>query len=31
MPILAAETGLVPDNLLDDVVQADAERRWWAM
>jgi transcriptional antiterminator RfaH len=31
MPILAAETSLFPDNLLDDFVQPDAERRWWAI
>jgi transcription antitermination factor NusG len=31
MPILAAETSLFPGNLLDDFVQPDTERRWWAI
>lgn len=31
MPILAAETSLFPSNLLDDFVEPDGERRWWAV
>jgi len=31
MPILAAEPSLFPENLLDDYVDADSDRRWWAI
>jgi transcriptional antiterminator RfaH len=31
MPILAAETSLFPGNLLDDFVQPEGDRRWWAI
>jgi transcription antitermination factor NusG len=31
MPILAAETSLFPENLLDDYIDDGAERRWWAI
>lgn len=31
MPILAAETSIYPDNLLDDFGQTPSNRRWWAV
>ena len=31
MPILASETSLYPENLLDDFTTNSTERRWWAV
>src|SRR5262245_47866249 len=31
MPILASETSLFPDNLLDNFTEESSERRWWAV
>jgi len=31
MPILATETSVFPENLLDDFTDLSAERRWWAV
>lgn len=31
MPILAAETNLFPDNLLDDFLVEPSDRRWWVV
>ncbi len=31
MPILAAQTNVFPDNLLDDFTSPDSDRRWWAI
>ena len=31
MPILAAETSIYPDNLLEEIAHEPSERRWWAV
>jgi transcription antitermination factor NusG len=31
MPILASETSVFPDNLLDNFTDLPSERRWWAV